>query len=101
MTQNAGAADHAAVLEGPAQLPALPDIVERELTQLRSIVGLLTFAVEARRVLREVDSITSIDPAVRKSLSCIEARCQWGEYPDEAATVLDSVYARLGALLGD
>lgn len=102
-TPNSEAAARAAANAPAARelSPALPDAVERELMHLRSIVGLAAFAVEARRVLREIDVLAALVPSACSALSTIEARRQWGEYPDTTAQVLSDVHDRLDALLGD
>lgn len=79
---------------------SLPSDVEYELIQTRHIIGLATFAAEARRVLKEVDLIADQLPHVGAALGIIEARRQWSEYPDTLAPVLDDVYDRLGRLMG-
>lgn len=83
-----------------AEREPLPYAAERELMCIRHIVGLATFATEARRVLGEIDVIASGMPHVALGLNTIKARCQCSEYPDTAAMVLDDVYDRLGALVG-
>lgn len=79
---------------------AIPYDLECELIQMRNIIGLATFAAEARRVLRDVDLIADQIPHIGAALGIIEARCQWSEYPDTLASVLDDVYDRLGGLMG-
>jgi len=76
-----------------------PDL-ENELMQMRHIIGLATFAAEARSVLARVDLVAEQIPHVGEALSkCIPARCQWSEYPDMLAPVLDDLHDRLGLLM--
>jgi hypothetical protein len=78
----------------------LPDGLENELIQIRHIVGLATFAAEARSVLEHVDLVAELMPHVGDALSgCIPARRQWSEYPNVLAPVLDDLHDRLGVLL--
>lgn len=76
---------------------------EAELIHLRNVIGLAAFAVEARRVLQEVDYFTAqqaLDKRARRDpLALVHACMQWAECPDNAAQVLLEVHARLGALL--
>ena len=92
------------VLEAQAAMAentASPPDLECELIQIRNIVGLATFAVEARRVLAQVDIAVEAMPQVAGVLNgLIPARCQWLEYPDMLAPVLDDLYDRLGSLIG-
>ena len=84
-----------------AENTASPPDLEYELIQIRNIVGLATFAAEARRVLAQVDTVAESMPQVAKVLNgLIPARCQWTEYPDMLAPVLDDLYDRLGSLIG-
>ena len=69
------------------------------LAELRAIVGLVVFAIEARRVLEAVDTVAEGMPQIGRTLSAaIDVRRQWTECPDTAAEVLVSVYERLGTL---
>lgn len=77
----------------------LPHGVQSELAEMRHVIGLAAFAVEARRVLHEIDLAAEFRPDVEVGLRCIEFRRQWTEYPDMTATVLVDVHERLGALL--
>lgn len=57
------------------------------------IVGLVVFAIEARRVLGEIDAVANGIPYIDKTLSvAIDARRQWSAWPDTAAEVLGRVY---------
>lgn len=79
----------------------LPPALESELIQIRRIIGLATFAAEARSVLAGVDLVAEQMPHVDAALSgCIPARKQWSEYPDMLAQVLDDLHDRLGLLIG-
>jgi len=79
---------------------ALPYEVQAELTEIHHIIGLTAFAIEARRILRDVDVVAESMPHVGEVLSkLIDARCQWSECPDTASDVLIDVHERLGALL--
>lgn len=84
-----------------AENTTLPPDLENELIQIRHIIGLATFAAEARSVLARVDVVAELMPHVGAALSgCIPARCQWSEYPDMLAPVLDDLHDRLGLLMG-
>ena len=79
----------------------LPSDLEYELIQMRNLIGLATFAAEARRVLVEIDLIAEEKPAIHNALgSAINARRQWVECPDTLAPALGDVYDRLGRLIG-
>ena len=83
-----------------AENTALPHEVQSELTEIHHIIGLTAFAIEARRILRDVDIVAESIPHVGEVLSkLIETRCQWSECPDMASDVLIDVHERLGALL--
>ena len=59
------------VLEAQAAMAentASPPDLEYELIQIRNIVGLATFAAEARRVLAQVDTVAESMPQVAKVL---------------------------------
>jgi hypothetical protein len=65
-------------------------------------MGLVAFAVEARRVLQAVDVAADGIPHIGKALSGvidIDMRRQWTEFPDTAAAVLASMHWRLEELL--
>lgn len=84
-----------------AENTTLPPDLENELIEIRHILGLATFAAEARSVLARVDLVAERMPHVGEALSgCIPARCQWSEYPDMLAPVLDDLHDRLGLLMG-
>jgi hypothetical protein len=73
--------------------------MQSSLAELRGIVGLVVFAIEARRVLQAVDTVAGSMPQVDRALSgAIEVRRQWTECPDTAAEVLGCVYERLDEL---
>ena len=74
--------------------------VESELIQTRNIIGLATFAAEARRVLMEVDLVAEQLPHIGDALGIIGARRQWSACPDTLASVLDDVDDRLGRMMG-
>lgn len=76
--------------------------LELELMHLRNVIGLAAFAVEARRVLNEIDLATQMRPPnpATDPLVLVRDRNQWGECPDMAAQVLCDVHGRLDALLG-
>ncbi len=83
-----------------AESTALPCEVKYELTEIHHIIGLAAFAIEARRILRDVDLVAESMPHVGEVLNkLIEARCQWSECPDTASDVLIDVHERLGAML--
>lgn len=74
--------------------------LQSELGAIRDVVGLVAFAVEARRVLREIDAVAEAVPLVGNTLSgTIETRGQWSEFPDTAASVLEGLHSRLDGLL--
>lgn len=78
----------------------LPHAVQSELAAMRDVIGLVAFAVEARRVLSEIDAVADGIPHIGDALSkAIDVRRQWTECPDTAAAVLASVYWRLDELL--
>lgn len=74
-----------------------------ELGHLRNVIGLVAFAVEARRVLQEIDYADELLRPEQDSksdmLALVRDRRQWTEQPDMAAQVLCDVSDRLGALL--
>ena len=73
--------------------------VQSELAAIRHVVGLAAFAVEARRVLNEIDMVAESMSDVNAALRRIDSRCQWSEMPDMTATVLGDVHDRIEALL--
>ena len=78
----------------------LPHAVQSELAAMRDVIGLVAFAVEARRVLHAIDGVADGIPHVGDVLSeTIEVRRQWMEFPDTAAAVLASMHWRLEELL--
>ena len=78
----------------------LPGTVQMELAQMRDVIGLVAFAVEARRVPAAIDMVADEIPHIGDTLSkVIDVRRQWIECPDTAAVVLDSIYCRLDELL--
>ena len=82
--------------------PLIPADVAVELFELRNIVNLASFAVEARRVLTEVDQVAKMCPEVGATLSrLIYARNGWSELGDRAGDVLNDVRGRLDKLLDD
>ena len=79
---------------------ALPGAVRTELAAMRDVIGLVAFAVEARRVLAAIDMVADEIPHIGDTLSkAIDVRRQWAECPDTAAAVLGSIYCRLDELL--
>lgn len=74
---------------------------ELELMHLRNVVGLVAFAVEARRVLTGVECATEMRPLnpANDPLVLVTSRGQWMDCPDMAAQVLCDVHERLDALL--
>lgn len=74
--------------------------VQSELGAMRDVIGLVAFAVEARRVLQEIDAVALGIPHIGEALSgTIEMRCQWAEFPNTAAAVLEGLHRRLDELL--
>ena len=86
----------------PAQAPAQASAVESDLFELRNIIGLASFAAEARRVLLETHLVADCIPEFDEKLSrFVEHRSQWLESPDCLSDVLNDAYKRLNVLLGD
>ena len=91
---------HVVDVQPPAPSNALPYQAQAELAEIQNIVGLLTFATEARRILREISFAADNLPQIGEPLSAmVELRNQWGECPQMEAAVLQDVYERLGAML--
>lgn len=83
-----------------AEQIGMSDAVQVELAYMRDVIGLVAFAVEARRVLQEVDAVAVGIPHIGETLrQTIDTRCQWAEFPDTAAAVLENVHDRLDAIL--
>ena len=83
-----------------AENNGLPHAVQNELAAMRDVLGLVAFAVEARRVLQAVDVVADGIPHIGDALSkAIEVRRQWTEFPDTAAAVLAGIHSRLEDLL--
>ena len=81
---------------------AIPHEVQSELALLRDIVGLAAFAVEARRVLQDIDTVAAGIPHIGETLSkAVDVRRQWTECPNTTADVLAHVHWRLGGLLDE
>ena len=79
---------------------ATSKVDEWELLQIRSQVRLVAFAIEAERVLSQVEDIASKSKEFESLLrGYIDARCQWIEYAGDAPLVLDGIYFRLGRML--
>ncbi len=72
---------------------------EQELRHLSHVIGMAAFAVEARRVLSEIDHLAAAMPQVDDVLAPIATRHEWSEMPNTVAEVLRSVHYRLDALL--
>lgn len=71
-----------------------------ELLQIRSLVRLAAFAVEAERVLRQIEDGASKDKNLNKLLGeWCDTRMQWVEYAGEVPNVLDAIHQRLGVML--
>lgn len=82
--------------------PSLSADAAIELYEIRNIVGMATFAAEARRVLREILLMTDGVPEFNATLSrLVDNHGQWLEYPDCSAAVLNDVHKRLNVLLDD
>lgn len=78
----------------------LPGAVQMELAQMRDVIGLVTFAVEARRTLEAIDTVADGIPRIGEALtSAIDMRRQWSQCPDTAVAVLDNIHCRLDELL--
>ena len=73
--------------------------MQSSLFELRAVLGLVVFAVEARRVLNALDKVTLLSPEVEKTLAReIECHMQWQDLPDTATEALLRIYERLGVL---
>lgn len=83
-----------------AEQIGMSDAVQGELAYMRDVIGLVAFAVEARRVLQAIDVAADVFPGIGDTLrQSIDARGQWAEYPNTAAAVLENVHDRLDAIL--
>ena len=83
-----------------AETIGLSHTAQSELAAKRDVIGLVAFAVEARRVLQAVDVVADGIPHIGEALSkTIDIRRQWTELPDTAAAVLESMHSRLEELL--
>ena len=83
-----------------AESIGLSHAMQSELATMRDVMGLVAFAVDARRVLQAVDVVADGIPHVGDALSkAIEVRRQWTEFPDTAAAVLAGIHSRLEELL--
>lgn len=72
---------------------------QSEIEQLRDVIALAAFAVEARRVLSEIELMASHLPKLDEQLSqAIEARRQWMTHDDNTAEVLNAVARQLDTL---
>ena len=78
----------------------LPEALQGEFAAMRDVIGLVAFAVEARRVLEAIDAVADGIPHIGDTLTkAIDVRRQWTECPDTAAAVLNGIYYRLDELL--
>lgn len=78
----------------------LPEALQGEFAAMRDVIGLVVFAVEARRVLEAIDTVADGIPHIGDTLNkAIDVRRQWTECPDTASAVLDGIYCRLDELL--
>ena len=78
----------------------LPFAVQMELAAMRDVIGLVAFAVEARRVLGAIDAVATGIPHIGVALTeAIDVRRQWTECPDTTAAVLNGIHDRLDELL--
>ena len=83
-----------------AEQIGMSDAAQGELAYMRDVIGLVAFAVEARRVLQSIDVVADVFPDIGDTLrKNIYARCQWQEYPNTAAALLENVHDRLDAIL--
>ncbi|MFC7408897.1 hypothetical protein [Hydrogenophaga atypica] len=80
--------------------PPLSETEHWELSQIRATLRLAAFAVEAERVLRDLENGARRDPNMGRLLDAwTEQRLQWTEYAGAAPLVLDGLYCRLGVML--
>jgi hypothetical protein len=67
---------------------------------MRSLVRLAAFAVEAERVLRQIEEGARKDKKLEEHLGLwVDARMQWVEYVGEVPQVLQAIHYRLSAML--
>jgi hypothetical protein len=84
-----------------AQAPHAP-IQQVDFMAMRNTLVLAAFAAEARRVLTDIQFVTSAIPEMDEKLSqLVEARSQWAVYDDTLPEVLDGIAQQLAALAGD
>ncbi|WP_427999992.1 hypothetical protein [Acidovorax sp.] len=85
-----------------AKQKTLPDAAFNELREIQNIIGMASFAAEARRVLRETQLMAGCTPQLNAQLlRLVEAPFEWLDYPDRSAAVLENVYHRLHLLLDE
>lgn len=76
--------------------------MEPELFDLRNIIGLASFAAEARRVLGEIHATGQALPKLGDDLGrLVTGLNDWTDFPDTLPWVLSDVHRRLGVLLED
>lgn len=76
------------------------DHLTNQLIKARALVGLCSFAAEARRVLHEIDLAVEICPDIGEKLSrMVESHCQWKEHDDKMGEVLSEVEYELGSAI--
>lgn len=82
------------------QIIALQGRLTNQLHKTRALVGLCSFAAEARRVLHEIDLAAEICPNVGEKLSrFVDARNQWKEHDDKLSMVLSEIDFQLGSVI--
>ena len=90
-----------AAAAAPAE-QTMPSSAQSELFELRNIIGLCSFAAEARRVLEEIDHVANMCPEVGATLNqLISTRRNWRELGNHASDVLNDARERLNILLDD
>ena len=73
--------------------------IARELGELEHLLHLVAFAVDARRILGEIDLVHPLYPDIRQKLGAhIAAPASWVQHDDTAAQVLSVAAHRVGKL---
>ncbi len=83
-----------------ARYPSQSHDMQSSLAELRNIVGLVVFAINAQRVMQSIDVVSDGSPRVRAAPGdFINDHRQLMECPDSAFEVLCGVYERLDELV--
>ena len=76
------------------------DRLIHQLLKAQALVGLCSFAAEARRILHEIDLAAEICPDVGEKLSrLVASRNQWNEHDDKLGMVLSEIDFQLGSVI--